>query len=82
MIVRGPLERIFPGVKLIISQEKLGFTHNPNMVMRRGKDKYLLVLNDDTIILGGTLKTMVDFMEISSDTGILGCRISNPDGSL
>jgi GT2 family glycosyltransferase len=72
----------FPEVKLIINQKKLGFTHNHNMVMRRGKGKYFLVLNDDTIILDNALKKMVDFMESHPDAGIIGCRLLNPDGSV
>jgi len=71
----------FPDVKLIVNNEKLGFTHNHNMVIRRGKGKYILVLNDDTIILNGALQKMVDFMEVSPEVGIVGCKILNPDGS-
>jgi GT2 family glycosyltransferase len=51
------------------------------MVMRRAQGKYILVLNDDMLILNGALKKMVDFMEASPDVGILGCKILNPDGS-
>ena len=72
----------FPEVKLIKNQKMLGFTHNHNLVMRKGKGKYCLILNDDTIILDGALKKMIDFMEVSPDIGILGCKILNPDGSL
>ena len=71
----------FPEVKLIINRKKLGFTYNHNMVMRRAEGKYILVLNDDTLILNGALRKMVDFMEASPDVGILGCKILNPDGS-
>jgi len=72
----------FPEVTLIINREKLGFTRNHNMVMRRSEGKYILVLNDDTVILEGALNKMVDFMEASPQVGILGCKILNPDGSL
>ncbi|MHA2282353.1 MAG: glycosyltransferase family 2 protein [Promethearchaeota archaeon] len=72
----------FPEVKLIKNRKMLGFTHNHNMVIQRAQGKYILVLNDDTIILDGALKKMVDFMEVSPDVGILGCKILNPDGSL
>jgi GT2 family glycosyltransferase len=72
----------FPEVEIIINQETLGFTHNHNMVMRRAQAKYILVLNDDTLILDGALKKMVDFMEVSSDVGVLGCKILNPDLTL
>ncbi len=72
----------FPHVKLIINEEKLGFTHNHNMVMRRGKGRYFLVLNDDTVILDNALKKMVDFMDGSEDVGVVGCKILNGDKSL
>jgi GT2 family glycosyltransferase len=71
----------FPEVELIINRKKLGFTHNHNMVMRRGTGKYFLVLNDDTIILDNALKKMIDYMEASPGVGILGCKLLNPDGS-
>jgi len=72
----------YPQVRLIINDEKRGFTHNHNMVMRQASGDYFLLLNDDTVILGDALRKMVDFMEESPETGILGCRILNGDGSL
>lgn len=72
----------FPQVKLIVNEVQMGFTHNHNMVMRKGKGKYFLVLNDDTVILDGAPKKMVDFMERSDDVGVVGCRILNADKSL
>lgn len=76
------IKQTFPEVYLIINDRKLGFTHNHNTVMRRAKGKYVLVLNDDTVILEGALKKMVDFMEASPDIGVLGCKILNPEKSL
>lgn len=76
------IQKSFPEVKLIVNQEKMGFTHNHNMVISRSRGKYILVLNDDTLILDGALNKMVDFMEGHPEIGILGCRILNSDGSL
>jgi GT2 family glycosyltransferase len=72
----------FPQVKLIVNSEKLGFTHNHNMVMRQAQGRYLLVLNDDTVILADALQKMVAFMDATPNVGILGCRIRYGDGSL
>ncbi len=72
----------FPEVKLIINQKKMGFTYNHNIVIKGSEGKYILVLNDDTVILDGALDKMVNFMENHSDIGVLGCKILNPDGSL
>lgn len=76
------IRKSFPEVRLIVNEKKLGFTHNHNIVIRRSTGKYVLVLNDDTVILDGALKKMVDFMESSADVGILGPKILNPDGTL
>jgi len=59
------IKKNFPDVRLIVNHEKLGFTHNHNMVMRRAKGTYILVLNDDTRILAGALDKMVHFMDES-----------------
>jgi len=72
----------FAEVKLIINQQKLGFTHNHNAVLRRSIGRYVLILNDDTLILDDALKKMVEFMDKSPGVGILGCKILNPDGTL
>jgi len=76
------INKNFPKVKLITNQKKLGFTHNHNMVIRKAKGKYVLVLNDDTVILEGALKKMVEHMRTFPEVGILGCKILNSDGSL
>jgi len=76
------IREAYPGVNLIVNNNKLGFTHNHNMVMRKAKGKYILVLNDDTIILDGALEKMVKFMDGSPQTAILGCKILNLDRSL
>jgi len=76
------IKKNFPNVKLIINQKKLGFTHNHNTVIKKAKGKYILVLNDDTVILDGALEKMVEYMEAFPSVGILGCKILNSDGSL
>lgn len=76
------IRKHFPEVNLIINKEKLSFTKNHNMVMRMGKGKYILILNDDTIILENALKSLIGFMETSSDVGVVGPKIFNPDMSL
>lgn len=76
------IRNAFPEVRLIVNREKLGFTHNHNVVMRRSKGKYILVLNDDTVMLDNAIKKMVDYMETSPRVGILGCKILNADRSL
>jgi GT2 family glycosyltransferase len=75
------LRERYPDVKLIVNETKLGFTHNHNMVMRRAQGRCILVLNDDTVILDGAMKGMVEVMDSMPRAGIVGCRILNADGS-
>lgn len=71
----------FPAVKLIINREEKGFTHNHNVVIKECTGRYILVLNDDTLLLDGALDKMVAYMERHRSIGILGCKILNEDGS-
>jgi hypothetical protein len=69
----------FPDVNIIVNSREMGFTHNHNMVMRNCKGKYILLLNDDTLILENAINNMVDYMNNHPDVGVLGCKILNPD---
>ena len=76
------IQKKYPEVQLIINEKMMGFTYNHNMIMRRAQGEYILLLNDDTLILDNALEKMVDFMDTSPEVGILGCKILNPDRSL
>ena len=76
------VERRFPCVKLLVNQENLGYARANNQALRRAQGRYLLLLNPDTVILDDALTAMIDFLEVHSDVGAVGCRLVNPDGSL
>ena len=42
---------------------------------------YVLLLNPDTIVRPGALRTLVEFMENRPDVGIAGSRLEEPDGT-
>ena len=42
--------------------------------------RYVLLLNPDTIVRPGALRTLVDFLEGRPDVGIAGSRLEEPDG--
>ena len=75
------IKQQYPQVRLIESKERKGFTANQNMAIRAAKGAYILVLNNDTIILNDALKQMLDFMKATPDAGATGCQLLNPDGS-
>ena len=71
----------FPDVRLIRNESNRGFAAANNQAMRIAKGRYLLLLNSDTVVLGDVIQGSLQYMEEHSDTGILGCRVLNADGS-
>ncbi len=43
--------------------------------------QYFHILNPDTVVQPGAVKTLVDFMEQHPDVGIAGSRLQDPDGT-
>jgi GT2 family glycosyltransferase len=73
----------FPNqVILIENKENLGFARANNQAFAQAQGEYVLILNSDTLVCPGSLDDMVDFMEHHSETGALGCKLINPDGSV
>lgn len=72
----------FPFVKLVVNDENLGFASANNQAFEVASGRYLLLLNNDTVVLPGALDTMVEFMDGHPEAGMLGCKLRNPDGSL
>lgn len=76
------LKKEFPYIILINNSINVGFSKANNQAVRQSKGKYILLLNPDTIVLGGAIERVVDFMENTKDSGAVGCKILNPDGSI
>lgn len=72
----------FPAIQMIENEERLGYAASHNRALRRCQGRYLLVLNDDMLVLIGAIDTMVAFMDAHPDAGMVGCRLLNPDRSL
>jgi GT2 family glycosyltransferase len=45
--------------------------------MARNTGRFVLLLDDDTIIRPGAIRGMVQFMDAHPDVGIAGCRTLN-----
>ncbi|MCD6288551.1 MAG: glycosyltransferase family 2 protein [Candidatus Hydrogenedentes bacterium] len=76
------VERKFPQVHLIKKKENPGFAKSNNEVLRLDGARYFLVLNPDVIVPPGSLQQMVAYLDSHPDTGIVGCKLLNSDGSL
>lgn len=75
----------FPQVRLIASQENLGFAGGNNLALRQidatDPPRHTLLLNPDTEIHPGTLRTLFDFMENHPQVGVAGVRLYYGDKS-
>jgi N-acetylglucosaminyl-diphospho-decaprenol L-rhamnosyltransferase len=76
------IAREFPHARLIILPENRGFAggNNPGMKIARGR--YILLLNSDAFLEQDALNKTILYMEQHHEIGILGCKLTNPDGSL
>lgn len=76
------VHRAFPEVQIIRNKQRLGFSTNNNLVLARGTGRYLMLLNDDTLVLDNALDNLVEFMDRNPEAGAVGARLLNPDGSV
>lgn len=71
---------------LMVLDQNKGFAGGNNAALRpllaeSPPPDYLLLLNPDTYIRPGAVKTLVDFMEQNPRVGIAGSRLEDPDGT-
>lgn len=72
----GSVEHIreyYPEINLIASEVNFGFSAGNNLAARSANGKYLLLLNNDTL-LQGDLKNAVALLSSDPSIGVLGCR--------
>ena len=70
------------GITIIRNEKNLGFLRNCNKAARLARGEYLLILNNDTIVTAGWLQEMARVFDEQENTGLVGCKLIYPDGSL
>lgn len=72
----------FPKVTIIANEKNLGFGKAHNLIFKKRKADYFVILNSDTEIESSVFDQMVDFMEENKNCGISSCRVMGFDGKL
>src|SRR3989344_2256511 len=74
----------YPDIKIVESGKNLGFAGGNNLGFKQARGKYVLFLNNDTIVTKDFLEKLVDFMEKRKDVGIVQPKIlfHRPDTTL
>jgi GT2 family glycosyltransferase len=75
------LRRDFPQVCLIQNSGNVGLGRASNQGIEATKGRYVLLLNNDTLVNGRGFDAMVAFLDQHLDAGAAGGRLLNPDGS-
>ena len=71
----------FPEVQLIQNESNVGLSRASNQGIRATQGRYVLLLNNDTLVNGASLDAMVEFMDATPDAGAAGGKLLNSDGS-
>jgi GT2 family glycosyltransferase len=73
------VETKYPWVKIIRSNRNLGFAAGNNLGARRATGQYLLLLNNDTVLLSD-LYPAIALLEANSNVGIVGANMLDEHG--
>lgn len=76
------IESHFPNITVIRNSKNRGFLKNINHAAKHAAGKYLLLLNNDTIVLENWLSSMLDAFQNFEGVGVVGSKLIFPNGML
>ncbi len=75
------LARLHPHVRVVANATNVGFCRAGNQGAAVARGRYLLFLNDDTVILDDALARIVEWLDRHPEAGMSGPRLLNTDGT-
>jgi GT2 family glycosyltransferase len=72
----------FPSIRLVKSDKNGGFACGNNLGIEKATGDYILLLNSDTVLQDDTISKCIAVMKQRNDIGVLGCRMTYPDGGI
>ncbi len=70
------------GINVIRNETNLGFIRNCNLAAESARGRYLVFLNNDTIVTPGWLEALLAPLEADEKTAVVGAKLIYPDGRL
>lgn len=67
---------------LILNDSNTGYAKANNQGIRKAKGKYILLLNNDTVVHKDALQNLLKFVEETPNAGVVGSKLLNIDGTL
>ena len=74
--------RDFPQVRLLINPNNAGFARANNQAAQNARGRYLLFLNNDTLVPPGALRPLTDHLESHPETLVVGPRLRDGNGDI
>lgn len=71
----------YPGVMLIQNEGNVGLGKASNQGIEATNGRYVLLLNNDTLVNGPSLDMLVEFLDANPEAGAVAGKLLNPDGS-
>lgn len=72
----------FRQVRVIANSENVGFAKANNQAIPLCRGRYVVLLNNDTIVLDNAIQLLVEFMDQHPSIGCVGPQLLNADGSI
>jgi len=72
----------FSEINLIDNEKNIGFAKANNQAFQKCRGKYILLLNPDTVLENDAIEQLVNFLNQTTDAGMVGARLLNPDKTL
>jgi GT2 family glycosyltransferase len=69
------LNKAYPEIKFIRSDENLGFAGGNNLAIHQAKGDYFMMINNDTIVDPGYLEPLVEAMTSNPKIGMVGSKV-------
>jgi O-antigen biosynthesis protein len=70
------------GLEILRNHENLGFLRSCNLAAQAASGRYLLLLNNDTMLLPGCIDALARTFAEHGDVGAVGAKLLYPDGRL
>src|SRR5689334_8644963 len=72
----------FPHVRLIASEENLGFARGNNLGAAAARGRHLALVNPDVVLSPGSLEHLVRFLDDRPRAGMVGPKVLLPSGEV
>lgn len=74
--------KLYPWVKRIRNEVNKGFNFANNQGIGASTGRFIMLLNNDTIVLPHAFENMINYLSIHDDVGMVGPKLIYPDGKL